>query len=259
VTGAAVGVVLAAIVALFARRAGALTGGGAIAAFLIGAVVFGAAAWPGALVLLAFFVPSSLLSRLGAQRKRNAGDAGKQGPRDAWQVLANGGVAALCALAVVGGGLPAAAAFAGAFAAASADTWGTEIGTLSNAAPRSIVTLRPVATGISGGVTILGTIATLGGAACVAAAATLVGIAPFWPVAAGGAAGALVDSLLGATVQALRWCPTCARACETNPHRCGTPSVLRRGLEWIENDAVNFAATLAGALVAGALSLHARG
>ena len=60
-TSAAVGVVLAAIVALLARRAGALTSGGAIAAFLVGAVVFGAAGWPGALVLLAFFVPSSLL------------------------------------------------------------------------------------------------------------------------------------------------------------------------------------------------------
>ena len=143
------------------------------------------------------------------------------------------------------------AAFAGAFAAASADTWSTEIGTLAKGAPRSIFTFKPLAPGLSGGVTWQGSLAQIGGAAVVALVAMLVHIAPFWPVLIGGVAGSIADSLFGATLQSLRHCPECQRDCETNPHACGTPTVLRRGLGWFDNDAVNFAATLCGAIVAG--------
>jgi uncharacterized protein (TIGR00297 family) len=248
------GAAFAALIALVAYRAGALSAGGAAAAFVVGAIVFGTQGWPGAAVLLAFFFPSTLLSRFGAARKRALRELSKQGPRDAWQVLANGATAALAAILAPHGGLRFACAFAGAFAAASADTWGTEIGTLSRRPPVSALTLRPVAPGISGGITPLGMLATLGGAFCVALVARLGGVAPFWPVALGGVAGAAADSLLGASLQALRWCPSCARECETNPHDCGTATQLRRGLRWLENDGVNLSATLCGAVFAFVLA-----
>jgi uncharacterized protein (TIGR00297 family) len=254
---AAIGALLAAAIAVGAYRAHALSTSGAIAAFVVGALVFGATGLAGAAVLLAFFVPSTLLSRIGRARKIALRDVGKQGPRDAWQVLANGGVAALCALLAVRGDAGFAAAFAGAFAAASADTWGTEIGTLSRQAPVSILTFRRIPTGLSGGITTNGSLATIAGALCVAAVSTLVHVSAFWPVVAGGVAGAFFDSLLGASVQALRWCPQCAVACETNPHHCGSATTLRRGVAWLENDAINFAATLFGALVAGCLAAFA--
>jgi len=168
-------------------------------------------------------------------------------------VLANGGVAAACALLAMRYGLPLLAAFAGAFAAASADTWGTEIGSVLGGVPRSIATLRPVAAGLSGGVTFAGTLAEIVGAAAVALASTAIDARLFVPVFAGGVAGAFVDSLLGATVQSLRFCPRCARACETDPHACGAATAPQRGASWFGNDAVNFAATLAGALAAGLL------
>jgi len=247
------GAALAAAVATLAYRARSLNASGAAAAFAVGTAVFGAGGWRSALVLFAFFIPSTLLSRIGRARKRALQDIAKQGARDAWQVLANGGVAAICTLVALRWGTAFAAAFAGAFAAAAADTWGTEIGTLARGAPRSILTLRPLQPGLSGGVTALGTVATLAGAAVVAAVAALVRVAPFWPVAIGGVAGAFLDSVLGASAQALRWCPACARECETNPHRCGSPTALRRGVTWLENDAVNLAATLCGAAVAFAL------
>ncbi len=256
-TGVLLGTALAAVVALVTYRARALTAGGAAAAFVVGAIVFGATGWRGALVLLAFFIPSTLLSRLGRARKRLLDDSGKRGPRDARQVFANGGVAALCALLAAHGGAALAAAFSGAFAAAAADTWGTEIGTLSRAAPRSLRTFRPVPAGLSGGITLAGTLATIAGAAFVAGASKFAAVAAFWPVAAGGVAGAFLDSLIGATLQAERWCPQCLRACETNPHRCGSPTALRRGFGWLENDAVNLAATLAGAVVAGSMAAFA--
>jgi uncharacterized protein (TIGR00297 family) len=165
------------------------------------------------------------------------------------QVLANGGVASLAMLLSPFFAGPALAAFAGAFAAAAADTWATEIGTLAKGSPRSILTLRPLAPGLSGGITWQGSLAQFGGAGVVAAVAA-VGVAPFLPVIAGGVAGSVADSLLGATLQTLRYCPACKRECETNPHACGTPTTLRRGLAWIGNDAVNFAATLCGAAIA---------
>jgi uncharacterized protein (TIGR00297 family) len=237
---AVLGGVLAAVVALFAYRARALTLPGAVAAFAVGTIVFGSGGWRAAAVLFAFFIPSTLISRLG----------GKRGPpRSAWQVLANGGVAAICVLASTRSGVLA-AAFAGAFAAASADTWGTEIGALSRTPPVSILTLRSVQAGRSGGVTALGSAATICGALCVALVASVVGLAPLWSVAAGGIAGALLDSVLGASLQALRWCTQCSCECETRMHQCGSPTILRRGAGWLENDGVNFAATLGGALVA---------
>ncbi len=234
----------------------ALTPSGAFAAFAIGTVVFGVAGWPAAAVLLrvlhlvfAAFAPRRA-------RKRGLVDFGKHGPRDAWQVLANGGVAALCIALSRTSDAPLALAFAGAFAAATADTWGTEIGTLARVELRSILTFRPVQSGLSGGVSLPGTVAQAVGAAFIALVAYDVRIAPFWPVAIGGVVGAFFDSILGASAQALRWCPTCARACEVNPHSCGTPTTMFRGLQWVDNDLVNLFATLSGAGVAVLVASH---
>jgi uncharacterized protein (TIGR00297 family) len=245
------GTLLAAPIALGAYRAGALTRSGALAAWVTGTLTFGTGGVRAAGVLLAFFVPCTLLSRIAGDRKRAAMADAKAGPRDGRQVLANGGVAAVCLL---GGSSRSAAAFAGALAAASADTWGTEIGTASRVRPRSIVTFEPVAAGMSGGVTALGSIASAAGSACVAAAASATGVAAFWPVAIAGVAGALADSLLGATVQERRWCPKCALQCETDPHFCGSATEHQSGLGWLSNDAVNLAATLTGAAVAAVLA-----
>jgi uncharacterized protein (TIGR00297 family) len=227
-----------------------LSRSGTIAAAFVGAAVLVAGGWPGVAVLFAFFIPSTLLSRVGRARKRALVDVGKQGSRDAWQVLANGGVAAVAILGSLRFGAPMLAAFAGALAAASADTWATELGTLAKGAPRSILTFRPIATGLSGGITWQGSLAQAGGALVVAITAMLVHVAPLWPVLLGGVIGSIADSILGATLQTLRYCPRCDRACETNPHVCNTPTIVRRGLAWFENDAVNFTATIFGALVA---------
>ncbi|MHB8145701.1 MAG: DUF92 domain-containing protein [Vulcanimicrobiaceae bacterium] len=259
-TQVAFGCALAALVAFAAYRARALDRSGAFAAFAIGAAIFGAGGWYAALVLFAFFVPSMLLSRLGRERKRDLTDIAKPGARDARQVLANGGVAAIAIVLARFLGAPLAAvlaaAYAGAFAAAAADTWGTEIGTWIGGRPRSILTLRPLAAGLSGGLSPAGTAAQVVGAASVGLVAQAVHLAPFWPVAIAGFIGATIDSLLGAGVQALRHCPRCKRDCENNPHVCGSPTTLLRGVAWFENDAVNFAATLGGAVFAALFATH---
>jgi uncharacterized protein (TIGR00297 family) len=235
-------------------------------------LTYGAGTLGSALLLLAFFVTSVALSRAGRARKHALADAAKGGPRDAWQVFANGGVATVCivvwALHDRGAELSAwFVAFAGAYAAATADTWGTEIGTLAALPPRSIVTGKVLATGLSGGVSGPGTAAEIAGAVLIAVLTppalllalpgtpvtvhALAGL--LLPVFAGGFGGALIDSLLGATLQERRWCPACERECETDPHRCGTATVPRRGLRGLNNDAVNLAATLSGAALAAAV------
>jgi uncharacterized protein (TIGR00297 family) len=212
---------LALTIAAVAWRAGSLSTSGAFAAAVLGGITV-AAGWAWGALLVAFFVPSVLLSAVRSEIKarRTVGVVAKGGRRDAIQVLANGGIFALAALAaLVSGWLGWRAAGAGALAAAAADTWGTEVGTLARAVPRLITSGRTVPAGTSGGVTPLGMVATLAGAAWIAAVTSLVG----WTglgvaVASGGIAGALIDSILGALWQSRRRCPVCSTGTERAVH-----------------------------------------
>ena len=69
-----------------------------------------------------------------------------------------------------------------------------------------------------------------------------------------GLAGSLADSLMGATLQAIYYCPTCEKETERRIHSCGTATLPLRGISWFDNDVVNFLATLFGALIG--MSLH---
>lgn len=249
------GALLAGVVSLAARRAGALDRSGAAAATAAGAAAT-AAGWSWAALLIAYFVATSALSRVGAAMKaERTGDVvAKGGARDWWQVGANGGVFAFAALAsaFAGPSWTWSALAAGSLAAAAADSWGTEVGTLARRPPRSILTLRLVPPGTSGGVTLRGSLATIAGAAYIGGAAWAFG----WDgraaaaAAAGGVAGAFADSLLGALLQIRRRCPQCDVATERGIHRCGAPTEITGGLTWLDNDAVNLACALAGGLLA---------
>jgi uncharacterized protein (TIGR00297 family) len=242
---------------------GGLTPAGAVAAAGVGTVTMGGGGLAPALLLLLFFFSSSALSRLGNERKARAQTFfSKQARRDEAQVLANGAMAAGFSLLY---GLTGAwvwfAGLSGALAAVTADTWATELGVLSSERPRLITTCEPVEAGTSGGVSLLGTAAAAGGALLLGlAAAALGGNWRVLPAAAcGGLVGAFVDSLLGATVQASYLCPACNKPTERHPrHTCGAPTVQTRGWSWMNNDPVNFAASLVGALVAMSVWLVAR-
>jgi uncharacterized protein (TIGR00297 family) len=242
-------------VAALARRAGSLSASGAVAATLVGGAS-AAAGWAWAALLIGWFVASSALTRLGAATKarRTAATLPHAGPRTALQVWANGGVFALAALgAQLTGDARFAAAAVGALAAAAADTWATEIGTLLGGAPRSIVTGAAVEPGLSGGITVAGTLGGAVGALAVALPGTMLlggGFTLLWPLAAAGVLGGLGDSLLGATVQAKRRCPRCQRWTERATHDCGVATEPGRGWRWMTNDTVNLVATFIGASAA---------
>jgi uncharacterized protein (TIGR00297 family) len=240
---------VALLISLAAWRASLLSRGGAVTAWAVGAAILSGQGWPGGAVLLAFFIPTSLVSRMLPDLTARF-DA-KEGPRDAWQVLANGGAAAVVALAFHGqaAGLIAAAA---ALAAAAADTWATSWGAGSRTPPRSLLTGAVVSAGSSGGVTWRGTAGGAAGGAVVAMIAALVtrsaavGVITFLC----GASGMLLDSLLGAGLQGRFVCPACQRPTERRIHRCGSRTTSVGGLAWLGNDGVNLMATGAAALAA---------
>lgn len=252
---------LASVIALTAWRLRSLTGSGALAAWVAGTVAMGAG-WDWGILLILYFVLSTLLSRFKRAEKmsRAGGRTEKPGARDAAQVASNGGWFVFSALFYwISPDVLWECIGAGALAASAADTWATEIGSLARTLPRSIVTSKPVPVGTSGGVTFIGTVAGVAGALFVAAV-----VAAFaWPsvtfaaAAAGGVVGSLVDSVLGATVQARFWCVSCGVETERQLHDCGTTTTLRGGLRRLNNDGVNALATAAGGAVGLAMVLGA--
>ena len=257
-----VGFLLAILVALLAWRAGSLSTSGAWAAAFTGGLIFGLGGWPWAILLLTFFISSSALSRAFSQRKTTLAEKFSKGSQRDWgQVLANGGLGALLMVAY---SIPPHPewiwlAFAGAMAAVNADTWSTELGVLSPVLPRMITTWKKVERGTSGGITLNGTLSALGGAALIGIAAVIMRPRSDWLSTLGvtvlaGVVGSLFDSLLGASVQAIYWCPTCSKETERNPmHTCGSQTIQVRGWSWINNDMVNFSCSLMGAILASGM------
>lgn len=270
-----IGFLLAVGVAGLAYQLHLLSRSGAAAAVWLGALVFGLGGLEWAILLVAFFGSSSGLTRFSARRKQDLAAAfSKGGQRDAGQVLANGGLAGLFVVAHAlwpSQNWPW-VAFAGTLAAVNADTWATELGVLSSALPRIMPTFQPVERGTSGGVTLAGVLAAAGGGLWIAILTVL-----FWPgqailplagglnlpapwtrtasfglaISLAAVIGSLVDSLLGATLQAIYFCPNCARETELFPiHTCGAATTRVRGLAWLGNDGVNVACAMTGSIIA---------
>jgi uncharacterized protein (TIGR00297 family) len=236
-------------------------------AIVVGTLTFGFGGWAWGFALIAFFISSSLLSRFKESIKtQRAGEKfAKGGRRDFWQALANGGLGALVALIYGVSGTPdlLLAFFAGVMGTVTADTWATELGVLSTRPPRLITSGKVVEPGTSGGISTVGTSAAAAGGLfigiCLLFFGTLEGTLGgsfqaaqawvIWAATIGGLAGALFDSLLGATVQALYAYPD-GRETERTIGRDGTPNTFIRGWPWLNNDLVNFLSSIVGGLVA---------
>jgi uncharacterized protein (TIGR00297 family) len=254
------GIILAIIISYIAYRAHSLTKSGAFTATLIGTVIFGIGGWQWAILLLTFFITSSALSRAFKNRKQALSEKYSKGhERDAGQVLGNGAMAALFAglHAFYPESIVPWIGFAASLAAVNADTWATELGVLNPTPPRLITDLRKrVEKGTSGGISLWGTGASLLGSSVIALLAVLLSptgtlIITHWLlITFAGLAGSLFDSFLGATVQAMYYCPTDKNETERHPlHTCGRETVHIRGWKWLNNDWVNFACAAFGVVV----------
>jgi uncharacterized protein (TIGR00297 family) len=265
------GLALSLLIGAIGYRRGALSHSGVAGAVITGTLVFGMGGWEWGTLLVAFFISSSALSFYRAHEKQRLAEKFAKGhQRDLGQAMANGGTATLLAvfsrflpLPGRGGETVWFAACAGAMATVNADTWATELGVLNPHPPRLITTGQEVEVGTSGAVTWLGTAASLGGALLIGLLGGLGSLVLHqdWASAgvlllaatAGGLTGSLLDSVLGATVQAIYWCDACHKETERRVHHCGTQTRLARGWRWLGNDLVNFCAAAVGALISAGI------
>lgn len=246
-------VLVTCLVALAGYRLRSLTFSGAILTIVTGTVIGFGFGWFGLYLLGVFFSTSSLASKYRARDKLPVDDiVEKSGPRDFIQVLANGGVGILTA---IGMALTSNEAWLFAYvvsiAAATSDTWGSEFGVLAKRRPRSVLTLREVEPGTSGGVSAFGTFMSFAGATTIVLASL-----PFLNITLGtlfllivlGLSGSVVDTLLGATVQRKYRCRTCQKLTEKQMHH-GEATDYVSGWRLLGNDAVNFLAIASAAAI----------
>jgi len=148
--------------------------------------------------------------------------------------------------------------FLGSLAAATSDTWSTEIGAFSATQPRLISNFKQVRKGTSGGITIIGMVGGIGGSAALAASGILIfedeSVSQYLnlgliPVIIGGITGNIIDSLLGVSLQSKYRCTVCQRITDDKIH-CETTAEYSSGLRILNNDSVNFLCTLTGGISA---------
>jgi uncharacterized protein (TIGR00297 family) len=248
---AVIGLVLNGGASVLAMRRRSVDAGGAVVGAIVGTAIFAAGGPLFWLILMAFFLSSTALGRIRRNDRRGLDAIHQKGERrDFVQVLANGGVGMAAAVFFRITGNPAwAMGFAVSFASSNADTWSSEIGVLSRFDPVSLVGFRSVPRGVSGGVSLLGCLVALAGAAFIAVIfaaenLSLRAVSARFPevflfITAGGFAGSIVDSLLGATVQAQY--AGRGTVTERSRGRDGAANPLVRGLPFVTNDVVNLA------------------
>lgn len=222
---------------------------GGITALILGTVIIGTGPWYSVFLAGALFFSSGMIS-LGKKSIMHAAFSAET--RNYKQVLANllPGVCSLLFffytqndLFLIG--------YAASISSAAADTWASEIGTLSKKAPRSILTFRTMPTGLSGGISSLGTFASICGAGFLSgifyllhslALLHLASAYYFWVPFFLGVFGSFLDSLIGAVFQIAYRCKVCGQSTEKKIHH-GQNTVPFKGWDWFTNDWTNFFTT----------------
>ncbi len=198
----------AAISAVFAA-AGRLVRGVTISGGIAGAVVCFALLWAagigGFAALFTVFILTWACTKFGYAKKQRLGTAEGRSGRDAWQVVANLGIASACALAFLALREPRwLVAMGAALAEAAADTVSSEIGQAAGGEPRVVTSWTSVPVGTNGAVTVTGSAAGILAAAMVALVCyvtSIFGLRGGLVSACAGVAGMIGDSVLGATVE----------------------------------------------------------
>ena len=248
------------------QKARILNRSGLLAAVLVGWPIFVFGGWQWFAILLIFLVSSAIFTKYKYDVKSSMETIQEKNGLRSWRnVIANGGIAtAFALLRFYSSSGIILAGFVGAMSTALADTLATEIGLISPDAPRLITSLKKkIPAGTSGGVSGLGFMAAILGAAVIWFSSILLGI---WPaslgdplaslavVGVGGISGSVFDSVLGATIQGSYGCRVCNRKTEKAIH-CGERGTLLKGFAVINNNVVNLLGTLFGALMSVSIYL----
>lgn len=243
------GVFGSSFIAIFSYVYQLLTKSGVFALIMIGTLVCGFGSWPTWVLLILLFGSSSCISFFKKVAALDGKDtiSKKDAQRDGWQILANGLPAVVSlVLYYYTDNLLFIIGYVSAIAGATADTWASEIGILSTSPPLSILTFKPIPSGLSGGVSLLGTFASILGSLMISITfwflhgpnITFTTNLVFVPVVCG-FAHSLIDSFLGAAFQVKYRCSICDQVTERNVHH-QQPTTKITGIFWLNNDWVNF-------------------
>ncbi len=228
-----------AVFALAAYLARVISRSGAIGGFIVGALIYFFTDWRGYVVLVAFFVLGTLVTKVGYEDKSKKGIAQEdEGRRGAKHAVANCLASLLLGffayLAMVSNSPDAAAllmvGFTGAFATALSDTSSSEIGQAYGKTTILLTSFRRVPPGTEGAVSLEGTLAGILGSLMIAVVGLLTGVAPGWQ----GLVAVVVAAFVGNTLESIM----------------GT--TLEK-LSFVTNEVTNFINTVIGALVAVAI------
>ena len=208
-----IGLIYSLIIAIVAYKKEKLSKSGAIAAVVLGTSIFYFGGIISSALMVAFFISSSMLSIFNKKVEKKLESLHEKGSkRDYVQVFANGGVALVCSIIYYyTNDYIYMIAMAISFAASTADTWASEIGVLSKKKTISIITFKEIENGMSGGVSLLGTFSALCGAGFIAVLFIVLSyilngvnkniVIILCVISVFGFLGAIIDSILGATLQ----------------------------------------------------------
>ena len=240
--GCVMAIVLVILFGVLAFRKKWLDAGGAVAAALLGVVLWVAGGMVVVIPVLLFFFSGSLLGKLP---RKAISDAKHNKPRDWAQVAANGGLGGVLIMADTF--FPSHTLLMAYFvsvAVCTADTWSSEIGQWAGGKVVDIVRCTPLQAGLSGGISWQGTVGGLMGA-------TAIGLACYWMaefngtqvaiIIAFGFTGMLADSVLGSIFQG-RF--LLANGTLTEDRSLANGKAPQKGWRWMTNDTVNWLSNL---------------
>jgi len=237
-------------IAIVAYKKNSLSESGAIASIILGTGMFFFGGFIPSVLMVMFFVSSSIISKLKRKSKKKLEDMNEKGSRrDYIQVFANGGVAFILSIFYFfTGNFIFLIAIAVSFAEANSDTWASEIGVLSKKAPVSILNFKKLESGMSGGVSVLGTFAAFSGSTFIAIIFALLNVIQFESydellqifilISLIGFAGSIIDSVLGAGIQSGYYDKDTDIYTEKEKSN-GKKNTLIKGFKIINNDVVN--------------------
>lgn len=243
------------IISIISYKTKQLTLSGAISATLLGTVVTLAFGTGGLLVYLFFLIAAGVLSKINQNNEiyKDAEEIQDKGSRrDAVQVFANGGIVFVLAfMYILHPSIIIIIMFGASVCEAVSDTASGEVGMLFNGRTVSIITGIPQKSGLSGGVSYEG---TLGGfiAAIITAmiwytcffTAGISTITYLFLVIVTGFSGCIVDSLMGASIQAHYYDKETDKLTEKSHDKEGHALPLVKGIAFFDNDKVNFFSNL---------------
>lgn len=243
-----IGFGLALITVVLSHQAKFLNLSGSAMTFLLALCIYGLGGSKWTMPILTFFILSSFLSKAGKRIKLKFKETfEKTGVRDYAQVMANGGIGGV--LVIINFFYPddiLYTLYLISLAVSTADTWATEIGVYFKPKPVLITTLKKVEPGVSGAISLHGSLGALSGSGLIILCGSFFhsyNLQQSAILILCGFGGSMIDSIIGATIQGQYHCTTCNKYTEKKTH-CHQPTIIHRGCDKINNDLVNLASAL---------------